>query len=65
MGLATICSLLDTAMTLGRLATGLETYWQPPPPEPPGTLTFEQALKKIYGEDEPSGHSPCNDAAVP
>jgi len=58
MSLTSICSLVDTAMTLGRLATGRETHWQPPPPELPGTLTFEQSLEKIYGKDEPDGHSP-------
>jgi hypothetical protein len=52
MSLNTLCSLIETAMTLGRLATGRETNWSPPNEERQNERSFEEALQMIYGPDE-------------
>ncbi|HTD67521.1 MAG TPA: hypothetical protein VK846_13430 [Candidatus Limnocylindria bacterium] len=52
--LSSLCRLMETASTLGRLSTGLETNFQPVEPLPDGTLSFEAALAKIYGTPEES-----------
>ena len=50
MSVASVCGLLETASTLGRLSTGLETNYKPVEPEPGHHWDFEAALEKIYGK---------------
>ena len=49
VSLSQIVSLLDVAMTLGRLSTGRETNHKPAPPNLEVNHSFEAALQKIYG----------------
>lgn len=62
MDLSMIARLVDTAGTLGRLSAGLETHWLPPEPVANSELTFEEALRKIYGS--PEDKSECTDATA-
>ena len=56
--LSQIAALLDVSSQLGRLATGLETYDQPPDDAPSSPSKFREDLKRAYGNRESTSGSP-------
>ena len=58
ISLTDIARLLKVASDLGRLSTGLETTDRPPPHPPEPSLSFEEALAKIYGPDSNAANNP-------